>query len=314
MNAPRELVDVGTLERGSYIGGGDIAAIIGVNPYRTPYDVYLSKIGEAPPAKPDPQRDARLKRGKLWEPIVVQMLREEHGIEIVAQNARYVDPEFAYMAAEIDFEWTRDGAPVMNGEIKSVHPLAAKGWGDAESDEVPMQYAAQSMWGLMVTGRELCQYGVVFGADDLTLYHVRADDETIEWLRTEARRFWNEHVLKRIPPPPKTFGDLAKRWPRDRGTTIECTPEIAAMFSTWQALKERERVGKEGAEAVEFEIAEFMKDNTQAALEGLPLFTYKAQSAERIAATELRAALPDIAKQFTRTSEFRVLRKATKRG
>lgn len=35
-------------ERQKGIGGSDVAAILGLSPWRTPYDVYLDKIGEAP--------------------------------------------------------------------------------------------------------------------------------------------------------------------------------------------------------------------------------------------------------------------------
>lgn len=315
MNAPAELRDVGTIDRATYIGGADISAIVGVNPYRTPLDVYLQKIREAPPEKPDPKREARLRRGKLWEPIVVDMLREDHGIEVVARNHRYVDDEFPWMAAEIDFEWRhpQTSVEILNGEIKSVHPLAAGKWGEAETEDVPMEHAAQSQWGLMLTGRELCQYGVVFGADDLTLYHVRRDDDVIEWLRDEAIRFWTEHVMPRIPPAPKTMGDCKLLWPRDTGRTLQATPELAAMFTTWQALCERRRVADEGIDAVEFEIAQRVQYHTAITFNDEQLFTYKQQSSTHIAAAELKAALPDVYKQFARASEFRVLRKATKR-
>jgi len=314
MNAPATLADVGTIDRRTYIGGGDISAIVGVNPFRTPLDVYLQKVGEAPPDKPDPKREARLRRGKLWEPIVVDMLREEHGIYVVARNARYVDPEFPFLASEIDFEWTLRDSPVTNGEIKSVNPFAAQGWGEPETDEVPMYNAAQSQWGMMTTGRDLCQYGVVFGADDLTLYHVRRDDDVIAWLRDAAIQFWTEHVRPRIPPPPRTPEDLLKLWPRDTGRTIEATPKVAALYASLCELRERRKVADEGIKALQFELGEFMQDRTTAVYGGAPLFTYKAQSTSHIAADELRRAHPEIAKAFTRVSEFRVLRAPSKRS
>lgn len=314
MSATAALTDVGTLDRRTYIGGGDISAIVGVNPFRTPLDVYLQKVSEAPLEKPDPKREARLRRGKLWEPIVVEMLREEHGIEVVARNARYVDPERSYMASEIDFEWTLRDSPVSNGEIKSVNPFAAQGWGEPETDEVPMYNAAQSQWGMMTTGRDLCQYGVVFGADDLTLYHVRRDDDVIAWLRESAIEFWERYVLGHVPPPPRTPEDLVKLWPRDTGQIVEATPKVAALYQSFCELRERRKVADEGIKALQFELGEFMQDRTTATFNGAPLFTYKAQTTGHIASAELREAHPDIFKTFTRTTEFRVLRAPFKRS
>lgn len=305
------LVDVGALPRGSYFGGGDVAAVLGVSPYRTAVDVYLSKLPDAPPPEPDPEREKLFLRGKDWEPIVLKWMVDDFGINVTARNQRYRDAEYPFMAAEIDFEWmTTDGIDA-NGEIKSVHPLAASKWGEMGTGEVPIEYAAQSQFGLMITGRTLCQYGTVFGADNLTLYHVERDEETIEWMRGEAVRFWQEHVLKRIPPPPRTAGDLKKLYARDDGSKIDAGPEVVALFTTLQKLRARASTTKEGIEAVEFEIGEFMGSHTEALANGEPLFTMKAQTTKFIKDGELKELYPDIYKALLRTSEpFRVIRKA----
>ena len=41
--------------RRSGIGGSDIAAIIGISPWKTPRDIYLAKKGLAEPGGEDPQ-------------------------------------------------------------------------------------------------------------------------------------------------------------------------------------------------------------------------------------------------------------------
>lgn len=308
----RALVDVGELPRGSYLGGGDIAAILGVSPYRTAVDVYLSKQPDAPPEAPDTEREKRFRRGKDWEPIVVGWMADDYGIEVIGRNHRYRDPEFPFMAAEIDFEWLTDGVEA-NGEIKTVYPLAAGRWGEMGTGEVPVEYAAQSLFGLMITDRTLCQYGVVFGADDLTLYHVERDDGEIEWMRGEGVRFWQEHVLKGIPPPPRTAGDLRKLYARDDGSKIDATPEVVALFKSLQVLRERARVTGEGVDAVTFEIGEFMKTHTECLADGVPLFTMKAQTTKYIPDSRLQTLYPDIYRELVCTSDpFRVIRKARK--
>jgi predicted phage-related endonuclease len=315
MNAPRELVDVGQLDRGSYIGGGDIAALLGVNPWRTPLDVFFAKTGqELPPPKFDLQRDKRLARGKRMEPYIVDMLAEDYGITITARNARYRDPEYPYMAAEIDFEW-HDGADerIRNGEIKTVEVFPGTiplGWGDEGTDEIPIYHAAQSMYGLGITGREVCQYGVLFGMNNLTLYQIARDEETIALQREIARAFWMDHVLPRIPPAPKTLGDLAKLWPKENGKSIVATPEIEAALVIHQHLGDKIRVAEQGREAVEWLIKEFVADNADIirGADGEKLATYKQQSRKGIDTARLEHELPAIFKQYRTESIFRVLR------
>lgn len=315
MNAPAELIDVGALDRRTYLGGGDIAAIMGVNPRRTPLDVYLAKTGAPEPA-PDPEQLKRFRRGKLMEPVVLQMMRDDFGIEVVAANHRYRDPEYPFLAAELDFEW-RDADPrVRNGEIKTVHPFAAGKWGEAGTEDVPIEYAAQSMWGLMITGRGLCQYGVLFGSDNLAIYHVMRDDETIANMREAALSFWHDNVIARVPPAPMTAGDLKRLWPRETRDTIVATPEIVATLTEHKALGAEIRRLEERRDELSFQIGEFVKDfaSVIVAPNGDKLATYKAQSRESLDAKALKAAHPDLYGQFARSTEFRVLRHSNPKG
>lgn len=310
-----ELVDVGALDRATYVGGGDIAAVMGVNPWKTPLDVYLRLTG-TPEPPPDPEQQKRWRRGKLMEPVVLQMLRDDYGIEVVAANHRYRDPEHEFFAAEIDFEW-RDADPrVRNGEIKTVHPFAAGKWGEAGTEDVPIEYAAQSMWGLMITGREVCQYGVLFGSDNLALYHVYRDDETIAHMRETALSFWHNHVLARVPPPPMTAADLKRLWPREQRETIIATPEIVDVLQQHQALGAEIKLLTEQRDELAFQIGAFVQDAATVIVmpDGTKLATYKAQSRESLDGKALKAAHRDIYDQFARSTEFRVLRHSTLKG
>lgn len=323
MNAPAELRSIGVVDRATYIGGGDIAAIMGLSPYRTQVDVYLAKTGQAPPPKPDPARDRRFLRGKRLEPYIVQMLEEDHGITIVGRNNRYQDAEFPFMAAEIDFEWHDADPRVRNGEIKTVAlvPGVLDRWGEEGTDEVPIEYAAQSMWGLMLTpGREVCQYGVLFGMDLLVLYAIERDEETITTMREQARAFWHDHVLARVPPAPRTMGDVYKLWPKALRKAKPATPEIEAALRTYLELGEKIRVAKEGQEACEFLVKSFLEDHEGLiAYDGIAtqsaerlLASFKEQTRDSIDAAALKKENREIYDKFVRTAHFRVLRPVKK--
>ena len=70
MNAP---IAVGQLDRSTYLGGSDVAAILGISPWRTPLDVYLDKI-QPRKEETDPSRLKVLNRGKRMEPYVIDLL------------------------------------------------------------------------------------------------------------------------------------------------------------------------------------------------------------------------------------------------
>lgn len=238
-------------KRSSFLGGSEIGAVIGVSPWATPLDVYFSKTGERPPSGQwrDPQRERNFRRGKRAEPHAIQMAREDLGIKITkvstpdAKNY-YVDAEHPFLACEIDFEWevTQDVADryelpqdlvgtIQNGEVKSVHPFAAGRFGDSETEEVPIEYGAQAMHGLGVTGRKLTMFLVLTGWDELNVYWIWRDDAVVAAMRAAAVRFWKEHVEPRIPPEPANLPDVMNLFRRAGAYKVLATAEIKGLIA-----------------------------------------------------------------------------------
>nr|MBA2817034.1 endonuclease [Candidatus Pantoea persica] len=175
---------VGQLERSKYLGGSDVAGILGIYPCRTPLDVYLDKVQPSrEPLSPDKQKI--LSRGQRMEPYVIDLLSEEAGLIIARRGERYLDPELPYMAAKIDAE-AESGE---NIEIKTCSLFKAREWREQQTDEIPVHYTTQAMLGLMVTGKKVCVFGVLIGADDFRVYRVERDDETIAAIREKEIQF-----------------------------------------------------------------------------------------------------------------------------
>lgn len=197
-------------DRRSTIGGSDVAAIFGVSPWKTAFDLYEEKTAaEFVQPTVEPQREKLFRRGKFLEPWVLKMLESERDIFIVKHNQRYEDPEYPWMSCEIDFEYQSD-AGLCNGDVKTVSPFAAGDWGEEGTDDIPISYCLQFMFGLMVTGRPSCLVAVLIGADDLRVYEVKRDEELIAEIRRRVVQFWTDNVLAKVPPPPQTIGDTNK--------------------------------------------------------------------------------------------------------
>lgn len=248
MNAPDR--NVGELDRRTYLGSSDIAAIMGLGAYgRSAYTTYLAKIGESM-GEMAPDDRKFLERRKRWEGPIVEMLREEFRGEIAAVNQRYIDREHDFMAAEIDAEWIDSDGATQNIEIKTVSPFAfgeRHGWGEAGTADIPVHYAAQCMYGLMVTGRQTCIVAAMVGLDNMIFYQVDRDEETIAAMRDAAVAFWQENVLARVPPPPQTARDLTHMMMNRRGRPVLLDAErmqtlqrLAVVRSSIAAMSEEE--------------------------------------------------------------------------
>lgn len=237
MNAPHA---VGTLDRTTYLGGSDVAAILGVAPpnwNNTPFMLFQKKTG-AYVEEITPAKRRILERGARWEPIVLEMMVDEltdrgHDVQVVTTNQRYLDPEFSFLAAEIDAELIVDGEPV-NGEMKTAGYFAAGAWGDYDSDEVPIYYLAQVMHGLMIQPRRRAVVAAVTGFDDRPMIRwVDRDEETIAAIRAREIEFW-QRIQSGDAPDPVTVEDVKWLYPRDRGTSIDADE---ALMDTHRRLK-----------------------------------------------------------------------------
>lgn len=301
-----------TLDRKTFLGGSDVAAVMGISPWKTPVALWLEKMGRSNEPPPDKFRQRVLDRGKKLEPFVLDMvvdkLREQgRTVELVATNKYYQDPEHAFLRAEIDFELIVDGLHV-NGDCKTVNGFARAHWGEEGTDQVPMHYAAQFMHGLSLTGRSRCLVAALLGLDDVAIYWVDRDDDTIAAMRERCVRFWRDCVVADVAPDPIEFADITALFPRDNGKPIEATAEIAAAVAQLRAVKGQIKTLEAQEEELRFQIGDFISPNTTLTFNGADLATWKAQDTARIDSKRLKAEQPDIAAKYQTITTSRVLR------
>jgi len=300
MNAPQA---VGTLDRTKYLGGSDVAAILGISPWKTPLDVYLDKI-QPRKEEADMGRLKVLNRGKRMEPYVIDLLAEETGLEIVRRGERYLDPELNFIAAEIDAE----AATGENVEIKTVSPFKAKEWGEEQSDEIPLHYAAQAMHGMMVTSREVCIFGVLIGGDDFRVYRIERDDVTIDAIRQKEIEFWSR-IQARQAPEPSTVSDVFRLFgTKDSGLAVEASESLQADVIALKSLKDdAERLGAQ-IDLREERIKLHMADASILTMNGKPVLTWKEQASKRFDQSAFKADQPELYEKFIKTVTSRVFR------
>jgi putative phage-type endonuclease len=299
-------------DRSTFLGGSDAAAVMGLSPWKTPVELWLEKTGQAVQEPIDPVRLRILERGKKLEPVVLEMvmdkLRERgHQVDLIARNQRYQDPEHAFMSCEIDFEMVLDGETI-NGDCKTVHGFARKKWGDEDTEEVPIEYAAQFMHGLMITGRKRCLVAALIGLDDVGIYWVNRDDETIAAMRDKELLFWNQHVLQRVAPDPLMFDDIKLLYPSDNGQAVQATEEIELKVLQLAGVRAKLKVLEEREESLKFDIAEFISPHAILTSHGSEIASWKGQQDTRLDQKALQAEMPDVFEKFKRTKTIRVLR------
>lgn len=316
-------------DRRVFLGSSDIASVLGLQPqtWRTAVGTWQRKVQDEPD-EPHTDRAKRrvLARGHVVEPLVQKMLAELYDIPELrlesVSNVRYIDRTLPWAAAEIDFQVPLGAVrhlfrpddvigaaddEMVNVEIKTVHPFAASEWGEEGSEDIPVHYAAQMYWALGVTGRRFAICAALFGADDLVLYPIVADAETIAGMRDRAVVFW-QHVTDRTPPPVQTVGDTLALWPRDNGEPVQATEDIVAAVRTLRAMKSTLSSYENGADGITVFVRDYMKDATTLVDGGTELATLKSQRTTSIDQEKLKSEFPEAYKACRREGTTRVLR------
>lgn len=295
------------------IGGSDISAILGISPWKTPVALWDEKTRERTESLED--RDNRMvkTRGKRWESVVAEMLVEEleangHKVEIVTANCRYTDSLYDVFACEIDFEIRLDGEDeITNCELKTVHPFKTREWGESGSDQLPVHYTAQGMWGLGVTRRRRCIMAPLFGADEIRTFPIYRDESTIAGMRERAQRFWEDHVLTRIAPPAIELEDAERLYRKEtEGSVIEANDELTGKILRLRATDKLIKAQQAEADALEFELKLSMADAAEIVVDGKSAITWKERPHSYLDQEALRREQPALSRKYTRKGSSRV--------
>lgn len=235
-------------ERQKGIGGSDIAAICGVDPYRSPFDVYLDKT--RPPDLSQPE-NIHMLRGILLEDIAADLYSEASGLKVrrMAQRAHHAYPWAIVNADRQILSGNGKGTGAL--EIKS--PMSTT-FSNIISGGMKDQYILQLQWAMFVTGYEWGEFVAInleHGAGPILSFPVDRSEALINEMLVRAERFWHHHVDARQPPTPdmwKSGEPLEVPEHSGDAVTLE-SPEVVELaqgvMGAWKEKKEAEARYKE---------------------------------------------------------------------
>lgn len=181
--------------RNAGIGGSDIGAIAGLNKWKSPIKVYMEKVEGL---SEDLSDNETVYWGNALENLVAQEFSKRTGLKTRRRNAILKHPEHEWALANVDrlIVANDDRGPGVL-EVKTANAFALKDW---EGDEIPASYLVQLQWYLFVTGYKWGAFAALIGGQKFVVKEVERDDELIDHLYNIASKFWNEHVIPKIPP------------------------------------------------------------------------------------------------------------------
>lgn len=180
-------------QRRRSIGGSDAAALVGMNPYSSPYSVWADKLGKLPPT----EENEAIRLGHDLEDYVAKRFQEATGKRVRRENNIISNPDFPFAHANVDRLVMGEDAGL---ECKTTSSFL--NMRKCKNGEFPDNYYAQCVHYMMVTGASRWYLAILVLGPGSGFYHfvIERDEEEISALAKAEEAFWN-NVTAKIPPP-----------------------------------------------------------------------------------------------------------------
>ena len=279
--------------RESGIGSSEIATIVGLNPWETPYQLWRRKLGIDPPK----QENFAMKAGHYLEDAVAQFWHDETGQDIIKASAGdwlirnderpflQVSPDRTYWLAGMTHNNANKGILECKTTQKSI-----------DADDLPKHWFCQVQYQLGVAELQrgslawLCS-GREFGYKDLAFV-----PDFYGWLVEEAEKFWKDTVEGRQEPSAVSVQDVLLKYNRHTdGKVQEVGDDIYNDYRDLKDVRKQIDALEERKETLEGRIKLAFGDAEAISYGGDTLATWKAPKAsKKFDAKAYQAEHPDL--------------------
>lgn len=269
--------------RKKYLGASEIAAVLGVSPWKNALDVYLEKTGQVVPFEGNADTD----RGNRLERSVLDWAADELGVKIRANQWR-VHTNRVHAA-------TLDAViPARPREAMEAKTTKGGDWGEPGTDQVPDHVLIQAQQQALVADLEVVWVPVLTTGLDFALYRVERNQELVDVIRERGEEFWQEHVLPGIPPADLLPSlDTLKRIKRDPVTV----PLARELYERYEAASRALREAETERDEAKAEVLHAL-GNADAGQCELGVIKFQQQKTAKFDKKRLRAEHPDIYEKY----------------
>lgn len=220
--------------RESGIGSSEVGTILGLNPFESPYQLWLRKRGQIPPK----EENFAMKAGHYLEDAVSLFFHDATGYEIIKSSSTdwmAVDNEHPYMRVSPDRTyWLSSHRSPSNKGILECKTTQL----DISEDDVPSHWYCQLQYQLGVAGLNEGSLAWLTAGRKFGYRTFPFDKEFFAWIEEEVTKFWNDNIQGGIEPSAIRVEDILLKNPREReGKTVIASPEIIEQCNELQSVK-----------------------------------------------------------------------------
>jgi putative phage-type endonuclease len=256
------------------IGGSDIAGLLGLSRYASPFSLWADKVG----LRPEPPATERQWIGREFEPVLAKLVEARTGLFVAGEQTWCQRPDEAWMRCTVD------GFLFESPDVADID--AAVGAAEFKTDArygwaaVPDAIEAQCQWQMAVTGMGRVVVGVLFAGFRFETYTIERSEPDIAFMVQRARDFWCDYVLSGEPPPTdgseatlEALSDIYRTPEPDRA--VELPYEAREALEDWTAAKARKRAAETDERRAAAVLQAALGDAEEGLVEGIARISWR---------------------------------------
>lgn len=293
------------------LGASETAAILGLNKYTTPLQIWVEKTTT------EPATDTPISESAEWgsdiEAVVARKVATRHPElgKLAPSPGLLQSRRWPQLLATVDrFLMARNGEPWREPAILEIKTTSERNYRENWVDGPPLAVQVQVQQQLAVTGLTTAYVAVLVGGQKMPApYRIdRWDDTRMDALGARTAEWWARHVIDGVQPDAAALDNdfLADLYPQDIGDVLTATQDLEQIVFELTLIKEKQRDLDLQQAQHEAAIKQAMGETAQ--LEnrnGLLLATWRTNTTSRFDTAGFRKDHADLAAQYTKTGSQR---------
>lgn len=278
-------------DRRKGIGGSDVATVLGLNKYKSVYQLWLEKTDQIEVTSA--QSEAAY-WGNTLEEVVAEEFSKRTGKKVRRRNRVFEHPKYPFLRANIDRDIVGENAVL---ECKTANQYLANEWDD---DEIPIQYICQVQHYMNVLNLDYVYFAVLIGGQKFVWKKMERDQELIDMITEKLVEFWTENVEKGIEPAidglKATSDFLTQRYLDTEDNQTELNARFDEKIANLARLKGDKKIIEENITLLENELKQALgKSDATIGITPNNVVSWKKTQSKRLDKKKLIDKYPDIA-------------------
>ena len=284
-----------------HIGGSDVPAILGCDPFRNAYDVWAEKTGKL---LGDSKMGPSARIGRILE--LSAMFWAEEKLGKIVRNQPRSFKKWPVILVNTDGIVRATGEPVEGKTTNITYRSPDRElWGDEGTDQVPERVILQCSVQMMACESQVCHVPTIIGGRGFVMYQIRLDKEMAEIILERLQHFWDHNVKGDIPPENVAPSmEIIKRFQRVPEKVVD-VPD--ALVADWIAAKAALVDIKEKSEQLQAALLAALGD-AEGGKYTDGMVTYYEQGKKSLDMDALTLDHPEIVAKYMKETRFRVAR------